>query len=67
MAKAMPSDSSMRQSLMKMLETNPPEVFIRTADRTFPLKVGEELFIDGPDALVDEKMRFRFEVVLNES
>jgi hypothetical protein len=30
------------------------------------LKVGDELFTDSPDAEVDEKMQFRFEVALSE-
>jgi hypothetical protein len=40
--------------------------YIRPADRMCPLKVGDELFIDAPDAEVNEKMDFRFEVALAE-
>jgi len=30
------------------------------------LKIGDELFIDAPDAEVNEKMQFRFGVALSE-
>jgi hypothetical protein len=40
--------------------------FFGPADRLFPLETGDELFIDGPDAEVDEKLQFRFEVALYE-
>lgn len=39
---------------------------VRTADRLFPLKAGDELFIDAPDAEVNEKMQFRFDVAFGE-
>lgn len=42
------------------------DLFIRPADRMFPLKPGDELFIDGPDAEVNEKLQFRFEVAFGE-
>lgn len=42
------------------------DLFIRPADVLFPLKVGDELFVDVPDAEVDEKMQFRFDVALSE-
>ncbi len=38
------------------------DLFIKPADRLFPLKVGDELFIDAPGAEVDPKMQFRFDV-----
>jgi hypothetical protein len=44
----------------------PLDLFIRPADRMFPLKVGDELFIDGPDAEVNDKLEFRFEVAFGE-
>jgi hypothetical protein len=66
MLKALPPDSPMRPALAEILETNPPQAFFNHADRTFPLKVGEVLFIDGPDSEVDEEMQFRFEVALSE-
>jgi hypothetical protein len=40
--------------------------FLRPANNLFPLKVGDELFIDAPDAELNEKMQFRFDVALNE-
>ncbi|MBI2039932.1 hypothetical protein HYT18_02570 [Candidatus Microgenomates bacterium] len=41
-------------------------LFIKPADILFPLKVGDELFIDGPDAKPIPNMQFRFNIVLNE-
>lgn len=46
---------------------NFPPLFLKPADILFPLKAGDELFIDAPDAEVNEKMQFRFNVALNES
>jgi hypothetical protein len=43
-----------------------PGLFIRPADNLFPLKAGDELFIDGPDAEANEKMNFRFNIAVNE-
>lgn len=40
--------------------------FFKPADNLFPLKVGDELFIDGPDAKPNPEMQFKFEIVLNE-
>jgi hypothetical protein len=31
-----------------------------------PLKTGDELFVDAPDAEVNEKMQFRFDIALSE-
>jgi hypothetical protein len=42
------------------------DIFLRPADRMFPLKAGNELFIDGPDAEVNEQMQFRFEIAFGE-
>jgi hypothetical protein len=42
------------------------DAFFRPADVLFPLKAGDELFIDGPDAKVNEKLQFRFSIALNE-
>jgi len=42
------------------------DAFFKPADVLFPLKVGDELFIDGPDAQVDERLQFRFNVALYE-
>ena len=42
------------------------DAFYRPADVLFPLKVGDELFIDLPDAKVNEKLQFRFSVALYE-
>ena len=44
-----------------------PHAFFLTADRMFPLKVGGELFIDGPNAEENREMQFRFEVAFGES
>lgn len=40
--------------------------FFQPADHLCPLKVGDELFIDAPDAEPNEKMQFVFDVALNE-
>lgn len=42
------------------------DLYVRPADRLFPLKAGDELFIDAPDAEVNEKMQFVFEVAFGE-
>lgn len=42
------------------------DAFFRPADRMFPLKQGDELFIDGPDAELNEKLEFRFEIAFGE-
>jgi hypothetical protein len=41
-------------------------LFYRPADRMCPLKAGDELFIDLPDAEEVKGMQFRFNVALNE-
>jgi hypothetical protein len=43
------------------------DFYVKPADRSFPLKIGDELFIDGPDAEPNEKMQFVFEVAFGES
>ena len=40
--------------------------FVKPDDNQFPLKTGDELFIDAPDAEAIPNMQFRFEIVLNE-
>ena len=50
----------------KFAEMPPLDLFIRPADRMFPLKPGDELFIDGPDAEPNDKLEFRFEVAFGE-
>jgi len=42
------------------------DFFVKPADILCPLKVGDELFIDAPNAEVNEKMEFRFDVALSE-
>lgn len=54
------------RKLMKDKDIPDMPVFISPADNLFPLKRGDELFIDAPDAEVNSKMQFRFEIVLNE-
>lgn len=41
-------------------------VHIRPANKLFPLKAGDELFIGGPDSGVDKNREFTFQVSLNE-
>ncbi len=42
------------------------DVYVRPADRLFPLKAGDELLITDPDTEVNEKMQFVFEVAFGE-
>jgi hypothetical protein len=44
-----------------------PDLFVRPADRLVPLKAEDELFIDGPDAEVNEKIQFRFDIAFAEA
>lgn len=37
------------------------------SDDLFPLKVGDDLFVDGPNAKPIPDMQFKFDIVLNES
>lgn len=53
-------------SASKPVEFPVLDLFIKPADRMFPLKQGDELFIDGPDAIPNEKLQFRFEVAFGE-
>jgi hypothetical protein len=41
-------------------------LFLRPADKLFPLATGDELFADLPGAQPDSKIQFRFEVSLSE-
>jgi hypothetical protein len=43
-----------------------PSLSLRPADRLYPLKAGDELFIDAPNAKVNEKLQFGFDVALSE-
>jgi hypothetical protein len=42
------------------------DLFLRPADRLFPLRAGDELFVDLPEAELDEQMQFRFEIAFGE-
>jgi hypothetical protein len=48
------------------LELPKIELFLKPADNLFPLKKGDELFIDGPNAKELPDMQFRFYISLNE-
>jgi hypothetical protein len=48
------------------LATMDKSVFFRFIDPEFPLRAGHELFADAPDAEVDEKLQFRFQVAFRE-
>jgi hypothetical protein len=41
--------------------------FLMPADKGFPLIPGFELYIGGPDEPINPSLKFRFEIVLNES
>jgi hypothetical protein len=42
------------------------ELFLKPADRLFPLKAGDELFSDAPDSEVNSKITFKLEVAFHE-
>ncbi len=42
------------------------DAYFRPADRLFPLKVGDELLIDAPDAEESPGMDFQFDVAFGE-
>ena len=44
-----------------------PQMFLNPADKLFPLRVGDELFVDEPNALEIPNMQFRIDFLLNES
>lgn len=44
----------------------PLPIFIKPADPLFPLKIGDQLFVDGPDAKEIPHMQFKFEILINE-
>jgi hypothetical protein len=43
-----------------------PNGFFKVADPLFPLKQGAELFIDAPDAKVDDQLQFHLDVAFGE-
>jgi hypothetical protein len=53
-------------SMQPHMKTLAADLFIRPADNLFPLKAGDELFVDAPDAEEHKDMQFRFEVVIHE-
>jgi hypothetical protein len=67
-----------RQMMQELRAKAPPEIavgmadfsnfrlFLRPADRMWPLKAGNQLFIDAPDAEVDNNRQFSFEVAFGE-
>lgn len=56
----------MAEMVPALANTEPLHAFFRGADRLFPLKTGDELLIDAPDAKVNEKMQFAFDVAFGE-
>jgi hypothetical protein len=54
--------------LEKLIGQALPDIpaFFRPADPLCPLKVGDEIFIDAPDAELNPKIKFAFDVALNE-
>ncbi len=43
-----------------------PSLFLKPADNLFPLKIGDELFVDLPNAKEIPDMKFQINVVINE-
>lgn len=56
----------MHKHLPGMKAFSAPDYFVKPADPLFPLKVGDELFVDAPDAEVHKDMQFTFGVALSE-
>lgn len=50
----------------KALPRPKEDLFLNPADKLCPLKAGDELFIDAPDAEMNEDLKFRFGVAFNE-
>ncbi len=42
------------------------EAFYRPSDTMFPLKAGDELFVDTPEAEIDQQLKFAFDVAFGE-
>lgn len=55
-----------RAEVRELMAAAAANLFLRPADNLFPLKAGDELFIDAPDAEEHKDMQFRFEVVIHE-
>lgn len=58
-----------RKSMIEAFpNVNPPAIslFIKPANSLFPLKVGDKLFMDAPNAKPIPDMQFKFSVVINE-
>lgn len=49
-----------------LADAKPVQAFFTPGDRMFPLKVGDELFVDAPDAKVNEKLQFLFDIAFGE-
>jgi hypothetical protein len=48
------------------MEVPKVDLYLKPQDKLFPLKVGDALFIDGPDAVENKEMDFRFNIALSE-
>ena len=57
---------TMREAFPDRPAFPPMKTFISPADRLFPLKVGDELYIGGVDHPINAQMEFRFDVALGE-
>jgi hypothetical protein len=56
----------MREAFPAMPAFPPLKAFFKPADRLFPLKVGDELYIGGVDHPINAEMEFSFDVALGE-
>ncbi len=56
----------LEKAMGKPLDMAFPELALRPANRLFPLKAGDHLFIGAPDDEIDKNKKFTFEVSLNE-
>jgi len=59
-----PEPEHVREAFAKMPKMT---LFYKPADRMCPLKVGDELFVDAPDAEFNPEIQFRFDIALAET
>lgn len=57
---------TMREAFPDWPAFPPMKVFLKPADRLFPLKVGDELYIGGVDHPINAEMEFGFDIALGE-
>jgi hypothetical protein len=54
-------------SIVAAIDNPPPVFFQEVGENVFPLKEGDEIFIESPDVEWDKNLQFRFEIAFNET